>query len=377
MRRAQRWVAGVATAALLTTMSASPAAAAAAGEGAPRTDSPLAQSAPEGAYRTAAHDRVAAELDAAVPAAAQEKIFDSAGVDMDGEVLAAYDTLWSEAAHDRDLSSSVVPLTATDGGGIGFADVASGREMSLALAGTDEQATDAGVTVARDADRDVSAVSHVSEAGAGQVIAVADASAGYVDYSLTLPEGSSLEARADGSLDIVDAAGATEGRIAAPWAFDQNGVALETRYDVRSDGTLRQHFTPVAGSFRVVLDPSAWWWAATGAKCAAELAITFTPLKLAKVTKSIASVAQRSATVRRAVDRLGGAYNAAVKTVQYQANELKRKANGAAWAKAIPSFRMTSQQKQDAARISGFLGGNVWTLLGFGSCAELVMELRR
>ncbi|MFJ6847614.1 hypothetical protein ACWGKE_05565 [Micrococcus luteus] len=34
-------------------------------------------------------------------------------------------------------------------------------------------------------------------------------------------------------------------------------------------------------------------------------------------------------------------------------------------------------RKQDAARISGFLGGNVWTLLGFGSCAELVMELRR
>lgn len=108
-----------------------------------------------------------------------------------------------------------------------------------------------------------------------------------------------------------------------------------------------------------------------------ELAITFTPVKLAKVTKSIVSVAQRSATVRRAVDRLGGAYNAAVKTVQYQANELKRKANGASWAKAIPSFRMTAQQKQDAARISGFLGGNVWTLLGFGSCAEIVMELRR
>lgn len=154
-------------------------------------------------------------------------------------------------------------------------------------------------------------MSHVSEAGAGQVIA---------------------------------AAGATEGRIAAPWAFDQNWVALETRYDVRSDGTLRQHFTPV---------------------------------KLAKVTKSIVSVAQRSATVRRAVDRLGGAYNAAVKTVQYQANELKRRADGASWAKAIPSFRMTAQQKQDAARISGFLGGNVWTLLGFGSCAEIVMELRR
>lgn len=187
-------------------------------------------------------------------------------------------------------------------------------------------------------------MSHVSEAGAGQVIAVADASAGYVDYSLTLPEGSSLEARADGSLDIVDAAGATEGRIATPWVFDQNGVALETRYDVRSDGTLRQHFTPV---------------------------------KVAKLTKSIASVAQRSATVRRAVDRLGGAYNAAMNTVQYQANGLKRKANGAFWAKAIPSFRMTAQQKQDAARISGFLGGNVWTLFGFGSCAELVMELRR
>ncbi|TBT84651.1 hypothetical protein ET989_08280 [Propioniciclava sinopodophylli] len=34
-------------------------------------------------------------------------------------------------------------------------------------------------------------------------------------------------------------------------------------------------------------------------------------------------------------------------------------------------------RKQDAARISGFLGGNVWTLFGFGSCAELVMELRR
>lgn len=341
MRHAQRWVAGVATAALLTTMSASPAAADA---GAPRADSQLAQSAPGGAYRTAAHDHVAAELDAAVPAAAQEKIFDSAGVDMDGEVLAAYDTLWSDTAHDRDLSSSVVPLTATDGGGIGFADVATGREMSLALTGTDEQTTDAGVTVARDADRSVSAVSHVSESGVGQVIAVADASAGYVDYSLTLPEGSSLAARADGSLDIVDAAGATEGRIAAPWAFDQNGVALETRYDVRSDGTLRQHFTPV---------------------------------KVAKATKSIVSVAQRSATVRRAVDRLGGAYNAAMKTVQYQANELKRRADGASWAKAIPSFRMTAQQKQDAARISGFLGGNVWTLLGFGSCAELVMELRR
>lgn len=58
------------------------------------------------------------------------------------------------AAHDRDLSPSAVPLTATDGGGIGFA----------------------------------------------------DASDGYVDYSLTLPKGSSLEARADGSLDIVDAA---------------------------------------------------------------------------------------------------------------------------------------------------------------------------
>ena len=58
------------------------------------------------------------------------------------------------AAHDRDLSPSVVPLTATDGGGIGFT----------------------------------------------------DASDGYVDYSLTLPKGSSLEARADESLDIVDAA---------------------------------------------------------------------------------------------------------------------------------------------------------------------------
>lgn len=80
---------------------------------------------------------------------------------------------------------------------------------------------------------------------------------------------------------------------------------------------------------------------------------------------------------RRPARRLGGAYNAAMKTVQHQANELKRKANGASWAKAIPSFRMTVQQKQDAARLSGFLGGNVWTLHGFGSCAELVMELRR
>lgn len=310
-----------------------------------------------------------------LPTAARAHIADSAGVEILDNDAIDYARGWNGAG-DTDIAlSPVLPLTPDGKGDVGFVDVSTGSSIAIGLSGADALERQDGVATVRDTDREVAAVSHVTDTGFAQIVAIADASIDYVDFVVQLPAGASLQRASDGSMNIESAHGQIEGKVDVPWAFDEDGNAVPTRFEVMSDGTLRQHFSAKSDAGRVILDPSFLWWAGTSANCAASLAITFTPIKLVKLTKSITSIAKKSATIAKAVDRLGGAYKAAVKTVQHNANRLKEKAGSAVWGKAIPSFKLTAQQKADAARITGFVGGNIWEFIGLGSCGAIFDEL--
>ncbi|MBE6483084.1 MAG: DUF2599 domain-containing protein [Actinomyces ruminicola] len=95
--------------------------------------------------------------------------------------------------------------------------------------------------------------------GSVQIVTVLESADAPTDYTYTITgsEGSYLQLQDDGSVALLSTDGDWEGGIAAPWAKDANGDAVETSYSVDGN-TLTQHVSTTADTkFPVVADP--WW----------------------------------------------------------------------------------------------------------------------
>lgn len=73
-------------------------------------------------------------------------------------------------------------------------------------------------------------------------------------FNGSIPNGHTGHVQADGSVTIKDVSGNTTGIIAAPWAYDANGMAVPTYYNI--DGsTLIQTVEHHGAAYPVVADP--------------------------------------------------------------------------------------------------------------------------
>ncbi|HEY0216901.1 MAG TPA: hypothetical protein VGC57_10960 [Cellulomonas sp.] len=100
------------------------------------------------------------------------------------------------------------------------------------------------------------------------IIDSADAPERY-PFPLEVPPGGSLALLEDGTVDLLDGTGAVVATAPAPWAYDSEGRAVPTHFEI--DGTtLVQVVEHAAGDFTypIVADPS--WWQIT--KCAGAIA---------------------------------------------------------------------------------------------------------
>lgn len=225
----------------------------------------------------------------------------------------------------------------------------------------------------------VVSASHVTDEGGGQIVSIVkDAATSFVDFEYSLPSGHFLKQASDGGAEVTNQDGEVVGVIAAPWAVDADGATVQTLFDFSSNGVIRQHIHPTKDTvFPVAVDPSWTWWTASVLKCAAEIAVTFTPGKVAKVAASLAKIAKKSARARKAVSALGGVKKAAVVVVKKAANDLKKKTKRYKWSKKLPSFKLSRNESLRAGVILSFIGANAWDFFGLGSCGAIVKNLRR
>lgn len=253
--------------------------------------------------------------------------------------------------------------------------------FSLAPVGVVATGSADGVVETTAAGGDFAAVSHVTEDLGGQIIAAVDSDkATYVDFTVDAPEGFTLRPTADGGVDLVDAAGVAQGRIAAPWAFDQTGVKIATSFELRGD-VVRQHFDAKAAEGMVVMDPAWYWWLGTTALCAvavAPLLVTGGAALATRVPKLISHINKLKSNTRiaAAVSKVGGTVAAAKALVKKALFELRAKIPSGVRSK-LPQVTLTAKDKAFVAVAWAFVVDNIWDLMGLGSCASLWKEARR
>ena len=234
--------------------------------------------------------------------------------------------------------------------------------------------TQKGVVESKNEHTGVLSVSQVTADMGGQVVSVLPSpDSPYADFNVDLPNGYTFVPKSDGSLSIRDTLGEEEGEVEKAWAVDADGKRLETSYEVLGDGTLRQHVNTKGAAFPIVADPSVQWWVVTAAKCAGEIAIAFTPFKVAKVVASLNRIIKTSKVVAKAVKALGGVKNAAVAVMKYSFNLLKSKLGK--WGSKMPSFGISAYVKKHAKSIFSFVGWGIFDALGFGGCGALIAQL--
>lgn len=148
--------------------------------------------------------------------------------------------------------------------------------------------------------------------------------------------------------------------IEVPWAFDGNGDALETRFEIVDNGIVQHIETNGQTAFPVVADPSFTWWIGTAASCAANIAILFIAVgwaaKLARATK----ILNRIPKLKTAVNALGG-IKGSLKAI-------------AGWVRSFG--RVSQSQKAKLAAIASLGFQQLLDALGIGSCWSIVRELR-
>ena len=221
--------------------------------------------------------------------------------------------------------------------------------FSLAPVGVVAAGSTDGVVETTAAGGDFAAVSHVTEDLAGQIITAVDSDeATYVDVTVDAPEGFTLRPTADGGVDLVDDAGVAQGRIAAPWAFDQTGVKIATSFELRGD-VVRQHFDAQAAEGMVVMDPAWYWWVGTTALCAvavAPLLVTGGAALAARVPKLISYINKLKSNTRiaAAVSKVGGTGEAAKALVKKALFELRAKVPSGVRS-TLPPVTLTAKDK--------------------------------
>lgn len=254
------------------------------------------------------------------------------------------------------------------------------RGLSIALQGSRTSRSSDGVATGSNGPG-TRAFSHITESQGGQIVAVVDdpSRTKHLDFAVDLAQGMSLDPSTDGSLTIVDGNKVPLGAIKRPWAVDSVGKNLPTRYELTSFG-FRQHVDGSTATGSVVLDPSVWWWVATTAKCAAEIAPVVASggvLAGAKATRMISKIngaVKKSAAVKKAVSSVGGVKNAATAVFKKAYSTLKNKLPSYVKGK-LPSLSMTTQQAAAGGVILGWIGNQIWDWLGFGSCNALFREV--
>lgn len=256
-----------------------------------------------------------------------------------------------------------------------------GLEFSLAPVGAVAAGGGDGVAVTTHDEGVFTAVSHVTESLGGQIVTAVDSDeATYVDFALDIPEGYTLQLTDDGGADLVDAAGIEQGRIAAPWAFDEAGAKVATSFELR-DGVLRQHFDAENAEGTVVMDPAWYWWVGTTGLCAvavAPLLATGGAALATRVPKLISYINKLKSNTRiaAAVSKVGGVSAAAKALVKKALFELRAKLPSGVRSR-IPQVTLTAKDRAFVSVAWAFVVDNIWDLMGLGSCASLWKEARR
>lgn len=154
--------------------------------------------------------------------------------------------------------------------------------------------------------------SYTTNRGSQTLIEVPDSSAPE-DYAfeLDLPTGTTASLKQDGSVGVFDSTGEEVGSYATPWAYDADGRAIPTSYEVEGD-TLKQHIeTSEASKYPIIADPSsAWGWTVCVATVSAEVAgNAFVAAKLYKVIR-------RFGSIRRTMEIMVRAWNSSTNTAK-------------------------------------------------------------
>ncbi len=93
------------------------------------------------------------------------------------------------------------------------------------------------------------------EGGVQALFRIADAESPVLyQFNNSIPIGHTGHIQADGSVVIMDTAGNNAGMIAAPWAYDANGIAVPTHYKINGT-TLIQAVEHHGATYPVVADP--------------------------------------------------------------------------------------------------------------------------
>lgn len=277
---------------------------------------------------------------------------------------------------DKTLVESL-PTLDEGTGALTLPDTTSGGRATIQVKGSHATDEENGV-VTSSGPYGVKAVGHVTERMSGQMIGLIDTSAGVhsVDFQVTLPHGDAMRPNADGSIEIVDKDGVSKGQIARPWAVNDAGQKLPSHFEVT--GSEVKQVLDGSGDVGVVaLDPNFAWWAATVGKCAVEIAPLFATggaavaARAPRLVAKVVELTNKSAKMKAAVEKVGGAKNAAVALVKRGAQELKDHAPGFVKDK-LPDGVPSEKEKAFAAVAWPFVVDHIWDLLGFGSCAEIV-----
>ena len=174
-----------------------------------------------------------------------------------------------------------------------------------------------------------------------------------------------LKLNADGSVAVLNKAGATIGQVDAPWAFDGVGAVVPTHFEVNGT-TLTQVIKHRGGTWEygITADPSFWWWTKNIATCAAQVASIIVPGKVLQIGAKIAKAAKTNVNVRRAqseIKALGGFVSAMKKVATYA----RTKGNG-----------LSATNKKRVENMFKYGGSTLVEVIGLGGCYTIYKEVK-
>jgi hypothetical protein len=155
------------------------------------------------------------------------------------------------------------------------------------------------------------------------------------------------------------------GAIDTPWAFDADGEAVPTFFEVTGT-SLTQVVQHRDGDFAygITADPNWLWWTKNIAVCVAEVASIAVPGKAAQIAKKLATKAKSSKKAKQAkeaIDDAGGFIKAVKLIATYAKNRGKN---------------MSRTNKLRVERLLGSGSAIVVDVLGLGGCWTIYKEVR-
>lgn len=172
------------------------------------------------------------------------------------ELSAVIDKVDVYAGDGEIIDAETLP-TIDDGGVVALPSDDGDDVFALSPADVESSSSLGAARVSEVEDVDVTVISQVTENMDAQLIAVVDdEEVDYVDFSVEIPEGSTLTPFYGGFI-LQNAQGGLEGWIEPAWAVDAEGEMLPTSYELTEDGTIRQNIDTSNATFPIVADPKA------------------------------------------------------------------------------------------------------------------------